>query len=101
MLDSSFGFGVCDPTRCFVSCSERRGICEPGSAAASQVLFPAVTDVTCFSNTIDNVGKHVEFHVLDTIAQYGASLSSHKAAARLAWTARTATVTRAYSPTRW
>ena len=34
-LNSSFGCGVCDPARCFVSCNEGRGICEPGSAAAS------------------------------------------------------------------
>ena len=35
VIDSSFGCGVCDPARCFVSCNEGRGICEPGSAAAS------------------------------------------------------------------
>ena len=70
MLDSSFGCGVCDPAQCFVSCNEGRGICEPGSAAASLVLFPQLLDVTCFSHTIDNVGKHFEFRVLDTFAQY-------------------------------
>ena len=58
-------------------------------------------DVTCFSHTIDNVGKHFEFRVLETFAQYWVSLFSHSAAARLAWKARTGTAMRTYSPTRW
>ena len=64
-------------------------------------LFPQLLDVTCFSHTIDNVGKHFEFRVLDTFAQYWVSLFSHSAAARLAWKARTGTAMRTYSPTRW
>ena len=64
-------------------------------------LFPQLLDVTCFSHTIDNVGKHFEFRVLHTFAQYWVSLFSHSAAARLAWKARTGTAMRTYSPTRW
>ena len=63
--------------------------------------FPQLLNVTCFSHTIDNVGKHFEFRVLDTFAQYWVSLFSHSAAARLAWKARTGTAMRTYSPTRW
>ena len=39
-------------------------------AALQQVrfFFPQLLDVTCFSHTIDNVGKHFEFRVLDTFA---------------------------------
>ena len=72
-------------------------------AALQQVrsLFPQVLDITCFSHTIDNVGKYFEFRVLDTFAQYWVSLFSHSAAARLAWKARTGTAMRTYSPTRW
>ena len=60
-------------------------------AALQQVrfFFPQLLDVTCFSHTIDNVGKHFEFRVLDTFAQYWVSLFSHSGAARLAWKART------------
>ena len=41
-------------------------------AALQQVrfFFPQLLDVTCFLHTIDNVGKHFEFPVLDTFAQY-------------------------------
>ena len=72
-------------------------------AAMQQVrfFFPQLLDVTYFSHTIDNVGKHFEFRVLDTFAQYWVSLFSHSAAARLAWKARTGTAMRTYSPTRW
>ena len=56
-------------------------------AALQQVrfFFPQLLDDTCFSHTIDNVGKHFKFRVLDTFAQYWVSLFSHSAAARLAW----------------
>ena len=50
---------------------------------------------------IDNVGKHFEFRVLDTFAQYWVSLFWHSAAAHLAWKARTGTTMRTYSATRW
>ena len=55
-------------------------------AALQQVrfFFPQLLDVTCFSHKIDNVGKHFEFRVLDTFAQYWVNLFSHRAAARLA-----------------
>ena len=72
-------------------------------AAQQQVrfFFPQLLDVTCFSHTIDNVGKHFEFRVLDTFAQYWVSLFSHSAAACLVWKARTGTAMRTYSPTGW
>ncbi|KAK3725851.1 hypothetical protein QZH41_014072, partial [Actinostola sp. cb2023] len=73
-------------------------------AALQQVkfFFPQLLDVTCFSHTIDNVGKHsVEFRVLDTFAQYWVSMFSHSAAVRLAWKTKTGTAMRSYSPTRW
>ena len=70
-------------------------------AAQQQVrfFFPQLLDVTCFSHT--NVGKHFEFRVLDTFAQYWVSLLSYSGAARLSWKARTGTAMRTYSPTRW
>ena len=72
-------------------------------AALQQVkfFFPQLLDVTCFSHTIDNVGKHFEFRVLDTFAQYWVSMFSHSAAVRIAWKTKTGTAMRTYSPTRW
>ena len=72
-------------------------------AALQQVrfFFPQLLDVTCFSRKIDNVGKHFEFRVLDTFAQYWVSLFSHSAAAHLAWKARTGTAMPTFSLTRW
>lgn len=52
-------------------------------------FFPQLLDVTCFSHTIDYVGKHFEFRVLDKFAQYWVSTFSHSGAVRLAWKART------------
>ena len=62
-------------------------------AALEQVkfYFPQLLDITCFSHTIDNVGKHFEFRVLDRLAQLWAAMFSHSAAVRLAWKARTGT----------
>lgn len=72
-------------------------------AALQQVrfFFLQLLNVTCLSHTIDNVGKHFEFRVLDTFAQYWVSLFSHSAAARLVWKARSGTAMRTYSLTRW
>ena len=41
-------------------------------AALEQVkfFFPQLLDITCFSHTIDNVGKHFEFRVLDRFSQF-------------------------------
>ena len=101
MLDSSFGCGVCDLAWCFVSCNEGRASVNQAALQQVRFFFPQLLDVTCFSHTIDNVGKHFEFRFLDTFAQYWVSLFSHSAATRLAWKARTGTAMRTYSPTRW
>ena len=65
-------------------------------AALQQVrfFFPHLLHVTCISYIIDNVGKHFEFRVFDTFAQYWVSLFLHSAAARLAWKARSGTAMR-------
>ena len=72
-------------------------------AALRQVkfYFPQLLDVTCFSHTIDNVGKHFEFRVLDTFAHYWVSMFSHSPAVALAWKTRTGKSMRSHSPTRW
>ena len=72
-------------------------------AALEQVkfFFPQLLDITCFSHTIDNVGKHFEFHVLHRFSQLWVSMFSHSAAVRLAWKTRTGTAMKTYSATRW
>lgn len=72
-------------------------------AALRQVsfYFLKVLDVTCFSHTINNVGKHFEFCVLDTFAQYWCSMFTHSAAARLTWKDRNGLAMQSYSPNRW
>lgn len=72
-------------------------------AALEQVkfFFPQLLDITCFSHTIDNIGKHFEFRVLDRFSQLWVSMFSHSAAVRLAWKTRTGTAMKTYSATRW
>ena len=43
--------------------------------------FPNIFNVTCFSHTIDNVGKHFEFSVLDKFSRNWNTMFSHSAAA--------------------
>ena len=72
-------------------------------AALEQVkfYFPQLLDITCFSHTTDNVGKHFEFRVLDRFTQLWVAMFSHSAAVRLAWKARTGTAMKTFSATRW
>ena len=72
-------------------------------AALEQVkfFFPQLLDIMCFSHTIDNVGKHFEFRVLDRFSQLWVSMFSHSAAVWLAWKTRTGTAMKTYSATRW
>ena len=72
-------------------------------AALEQVkfYFPQLLDITCFSHTIDNVGKHFEFRVLDRFAQLWVSMFSQSAAVRLALKARTGTAMKTFSAKRW
>ena len=71
-------------------------------AALEQVkfFFPQLLDIRCFSHTIDNVGKHFEFPVLDRFSQLWVSMFSHSAAVQLAWKTRTGTAMKTYSATR-
>ena len=67
-------------------------------AALEQVkfFFPQLLEITCFSHTIDNVGKHFEFRVLERFSQLWVSMFSHSAAVRLAWKTRTGTAMKLY-----
>ena len=72
-------------------------------AVLRQLLFfyPKLFDVVCFSHTIDNVGDHFEFHILDSFAHYWKSMFAHSYNARLVWKERTGVSIRTFSDTRW
>ena len=72
-------------------------------AALRQLMFfyPKLFDVVCFSHTIDNVGNHFEFKILDLFARYWISMFSHSYNARLVWRERTGQSIRTFSETRW
>lgn len=64
-------------------------------------FFPQIFNVPCFSHTIDNVGKHFEFSVLDTFSRNWNTMFSHSPAARLLWKTRTGKSMLLKSDTRW
>ncbi|CAH3036193.1 unnamed protein product, partial [Pocillopora meandrina] len=72
-------------------------------AALRQLMFfyPKLFDVVCFSHTIDHVGNHFEFKILDLFARYWISMFSHSYNARLVWRERTEQSIRTFSETRW
>ena len=72
-------------------------------AGLRQVMFffPNILNVICFSHTIDDVGKHFEFSVLDTFSRCWNTMFSLSPAVRLLWTTRTGTAMRLHSKTRW
>ena len=56
-------------------------------AAIKQLLFfyPNIMDVICFSHTINNVGCHFVFRVLDTFFRHWVNLFAHSYNAKLLW----------------
>ena len=53
----------------------RDGVSVNGAALRQLMFFyPKRFDVVCFSNTIDNVGNHFEFKILDLFARYWISI---------------------------
>ena len=72
-------------------------------AALLQVsfFFSNVFNVTCFSDTIDNVGRHFEFGVQDTFSRYWNTMFSLSPSARILWKTRTGTAMRLTLQTRW
>ena len=64
-------------------------------------FFSNILNVTCFSHTIDNVGKHFAFSVLDTFSRCWNTMFSFSPATRLLWKTRTGTAMRLQSNTKW
>ena len=70
-------------------------------AGLRQVMFffPNILNVICFSHTIDNVGKHFKFSVLDTFSRSWNTMFSLSPAAPLLWKTRTGTAMKLHSKT--
>ena len=64
-------------------------------------FYPNLMDIVCFSHTIDNVGAHFVFRILDSFTQYWVSLFAHSYNARLIWKEKTGQSMRSHSTTRW
>ena len=80
----------------------RHGASVNGAALRQLMCFyPKLFDVVFFSHTIDNVGNHFEFKILDLFARYWISIFSHSYNARLVWRERTGQSIRTFSETRW
>ena len=71
--------------------------------AIKQLLFfyPNIMDVICFSHTINNVGCHFVFRVLDTFFRHWVNLFAHSYNAKLLWKERTGKSMCSHSNTRW
>ena len=71
--------------------------------AIKQLLFfyPNIMDVICFSHTINNVGCHFVFRVLDTFFRHWVNLFAHSYNAKLLWKERTGKSMCSHSNTPW
>ena len=72
-------------------------------AAIKQLLFfyANIMDVICFSHTINNVGCHFVFRVLDTFYRHWVNLFAHSYNAKLLWKERTGKSMCSHSHTQW
>ena len=73
-----------------------RDVAAVNEAGLSQVkfFFPNILNVISFSHTIDNIGKHFEFSVLDAFSRCWNTMFSLSPAARLFGKTKTATAMR-------
>ena len=65
------------------------------------LLYPNVIDVTCFSHTLNNAGRHFNFPLLNRFCRLWISLFSHSARAKLVWKTRISVAIKTHSETRW
>ena len=82
----------------------RNGASVNGTALRQLKFFCAdLFNVVCFSRTLDNVGSHFEFQVLDSrsLIRFWLSFFSHSYNARLTWRKKTGQSIRTFSDTRW
>lgn len=80
----------------------RDGAAVNGTAIKQLLLFYSnIMDVSCFSHTINNVGWHFVFRVLDTFLRHWVNLFAHNYNAKLLWKERTGNSMCLHSNTRW
>ena len=72
-------------------------------AALRQLMFfyHNLFDVVCFSHTIDNVGNHFQFRILDLFTRYWIGMFSYSYNARPVWRERTGQSICTFGDTRW
>lgn len=64
------------------------------------VMYPNLTDITCMSHSLDNMGKHFSTPALDSFLPTWISLFAHSPAAKIAWRNTMDEAVKSYSPTR-
>ena len=65
------------------------------------ILYPNVMDITCFSHTANNTGKHFQLETLQDFGSLWINLFSHSAKAGMLWKQLTEASVKTYSETRW
>lgn len=66
-----------------------------------QVMCPDALNVGCFSNTLNNVGEHLNTPTLDEFVRSWISLLAHSVKAKIRWKELTGLPVCSYSETRW
>ena len=77
----------CGPNMVFAGMKD--GAAVNGAAIKQLLFFYRNMDVICFSHTINNVGCHFVFRVLDTFFRHWVNLFAHSYNAKLLWRERT------------
>ena len=65
------------------------------------ILYPYVMDITCFSYTVNNEGRHFQFETLQDFGSLWINVFSHSAMAEMLWEQLTGVTVKTYSETRW
>ena len=78
----------------------RDGASVNGTTRNVRFFYADYFDVVCFSHTIDNMGSHFKFQVLDSFTRLWIALFSHSYNAKLAWREKVGQSIRTHSNTR-
>ena len=66
-----------------------------------KIIYPKISDIGCFSHTIDQVGEHMCTPVLDDFMKGWISLFSRSMKTKLAWQTQVGLKPPSFSGTRW
>ena len=65
------------------------------------VMYPDITNIICLSHSLDNIGKHFDTELLDSILHQWVSFLAHTPASRMVWKNKTGESMRSNSSIRW